>query len=457
MKIKYFIGLIVIVSVCLVRGEEQVDWQTVNGIELLRRSGHFDSVSITPTNVIAKFKRQGLLVEQEDNRRGAADYLQENENLIISPDKETKLVQQHFETVFTPVTLKNQQKGFKLTLTSGLRHPVDRATTHVSYIALSDAPAYVDETDVLNEHRPEARQFHDTLPTPLDDIMAVTLKIPQALKNVIPITGETRDNLFWYLAASKKWDLLGDMAATYRDRLGVNPQDDESYCKLVLHFAPHPGGHDSEPPTPVSVLKESIRLDLYKNPLYAKDFGHYAFGSSLYLDLLNKLWVYMDELDVCTSRNNTLEGLNLVAALINEASKGKDAFYPKLLADGSMMTAEGAHEPFSVSDVEITDQLHNIQMVKGYINPNVKGLVSFAMYDKETNALLNRYGFKSFTGWSDNANEFFYFEVTAPMIDGDEPTRDVRMDLVFTPAEGELQTTIPLLSTNCTVVTFPRK
>jgi hypothetical protein len=217
--------------------------------------------------------------------------------------------------------LKNQKKGFKLARVDGLRvyNPyLKPVTTNVSYIALSDTPIRVEEKDVLQEHIPAVklpRGMHDIVPTKLDDIIAVTIEIPQALKDTIPISNKTRETLLWYLSVSKDWDV--------NDRKGIEAVYRNRSCYyLTIRFSPPTGSRDGPPPSSIPATKKTIRLDLNKRPQYTMDFGHYSFSSYLHLDLLNDLWIYIHDGGPHTSRENTLKALDFVATLINDSSKG---------------------------------------------------------------------------------------------------------------------------------------
>jgi len=143
-------SVIVIVAVLLVTSRNLfADVQSrTNGIELLQGLGCIGSVSSTPTNLIVMFKAGGFNVGNDGKTRGTAEYAENNEALILTPDKETSIFEHHANVRFTPVSFKNEEKGFRIIMefnASSFGHGVER---NIAYVALGDTPIPMSASDV---------------------------------------------------------------------------------------------------------------------------------------------------------------------------------------------------------------------------------------------------------------------------------------------------------------------
>ena len=117
----------------------------------------FESITITPTNAMVRFKSGDLRIFDPDVRnirltsKSASVYTEANEALILSPDERLRIVAgRHVSYRFTPVVFKNQYKGFEI-VTRPTPAVVSKATPveiAVTYVALSDNPMEVDSDDV---------------------------------------------------------------------------------------------------------------------------------------------------------------------------------------------------------------------------------------------------------------------------------------------------------------------
>jgi len=137
---KCLIGIAVVLLVSGVRGE--------NEFEFLEK--RFLSVSVTKTNLSFKFKGAGWLVERSNERYGkASEYAKRDEPIILTTDQKTTFASRHVFITFTPVSFKNQHKGFRI----AERHEPPASHRHLAgtsffYLALSDVPIEVSEDDV---------------------------------------------------------------------------------------------------------------------------------------------------------------------------------------------------------------------------------------------------------------------------------------------------------------------
>jgi len=123
----------------------------MDGVEMLKRYGSIDSVTVTSTNLSIKFKSAGLVVPDRPMRgmaRRSADYAEKNEALVLTPDEETMLIQRHASITFTPVSFKSQHKGFRILQRIDHRSFGHEVRTNAMYLALSDTPVEVGEDDV---------------------------------------------------------------------------------------------------------------------------------------------------------------------------------------------------------------------------------------------------------------------------------------------------------------------
>jgi len=117
----------------------------MNGVELLLMYPAVDSVSATSESLIITFRDGGLSVTHNGVWRRVAEYIENNEMLILTPGQEASLADGfHGHMRLTPVSFKNKGKGFRVVdVFVG-----DKEWRSVGYIALSDKPTEVSEDDV---------------------------------------------------------------------------------------------------------------------------------------------------------------------------------------------------------------------------------------------------------------------------------------------------------------------
>ena len=108
-------------------------------IDSLERHSSVGSITFTPTNVAIHFVGRGFI--------GTADYTGKKEPMILTPDKETTFYNRVVSFTFAPITLKNQQKGFRIVQTMS-PHGFYPGRKDTVYIALGDTPVEVGEDDL---------------------------------------------------------------------------------------------------------------------------------------------------------------------------------------------------------------------------------------------------------------------------------------------------------------------
>jgi hypothetical protein len=126
----------------------------MDGVEYLKENPWVESVSVTSTNVIVKYRSTRMNEIWEDGptptSRRKVSFQKESyvAELVLTPDQRIKTqIEGHRHApivTFTPVSFKDQHKGFRVTWThtDGFAPPV------ITYIALSDTPVALGEGDV---------------------------------------------------------------------------------------------------------------------------------------------------------------------------------------------------------------------------------------------------------------------------------------------------------------------
>ena len=147
MRMKYWIVLPLALFCGNVRGEYAVEWFKKY------QQWSIESVTVTSDGLSIRFKNPWFFVildwDKTDNEySSSADYIKNNEALILTPDSKTVcLLQQHTRVHFTPVSYRNGLAGFRITdMFTGA--PYGLRTNNVLYVALSDSPIEVGEEDV---------------------------------------------------------------------------------------------------------------------------------------------------------------------------------------------------------------------------------------------------------------------------------------------------------------------
>jgi len=123
--------------------------QGMDGIRFLESCGWFESVTISSTNLAVKLQVGSFYVSQGDAqvRRRASEYIENDDMLILTPDKETRFSVRHGRALWTPISFKNNLKGFRI-ITTSYWFPGPTVTNAIAYLALSDTPIEVGEDDV---------------------------------------------------------------------------------------------------------------------------------------------------------------------------------------------------------------------------------------------------------------------------------------------------------------------
>ena len=156
MKRKHVVvGIVVVSLVCVVQGMYEVE---------SLKGGDIDTAFATRTNLVIKFNRAGRLVSTldtdtpltEDGREimypyaiGRSRILESGEDLVLTPDKKTILIEgRHGVIIFTPVLFKNQQKGFRIFGVLAGAGFGTGDTNDIAYVTLSDTFVQVGKEDV---------------------------------------------------------------------------------------------------------------------------------------------------------------------------------------------------------------------------------------------------------------------------------------------------------------------
>ena len=139
-----------------------------DGVESLKASPWFKSVSVTPTNLVLQRQSFGshLWILSSDNVQEGRS-TEYGEEFALTPDQGIKLsTLRHTDLIFTPASFKNQLKGFRV-----LHVMDDRLggyiTNCLGYVALSDKPTEVHEKDVeMIMENGEWKKYEQSQPVP---------------------------------------------------------------------------------------------------------------------------------------------------------------------------------------------------------------------------------------------------------------------------------------------------
>jgi len=209
MRMKYWTVLTLALFCGNVRGEYAVEW-----FEKYQQWS-IESVTVTSSGLNIRFKNPWFLVfldwdkkEWDKNMyRSSADYIKNNEALILTPDNKTVcLGQQHTQVHFTPVSYRNGLAGFRITdMFTGA--PYGLRTNNVLYVALSDSPIEVGEEDVeMVKDKGEWIKFEregevqDTPPSREKTVVATQDETPANVAEDEPSEEETNANNLWLYA-----------------------------------------------------------------------------------------------------------------------------------------------------------------------------------------------------------------------------------------------------------------
>ena len=125
-------------------------YETEAGVDFLKTSGIFESVTPTPTNLIIKVgshRSSSWRVTSPGKSPQIHRELPPDGTLVVLPDQTAQFGMRNLRLILTPVSFKNQHRGFRVTqwhTGSGMRKqwPV------IAYLALSETPMSVSEDDV---------------------------------------------------------------------------------------------------------------------------------------------------------------------------------------------------------------------------------------------------------------------------------------------------------------------
>jgi hypothetical protein len=158
MKKKYVMSVAVVLLFNTVQGKDEAEealkeWRDRQIERQNQRKEAFEEWinsiydSVTSTNLVLKFPSHQVYVNVLQIEKGVDYWVQPNERLVLTPDCETILAGGgNGGTYFQPMTLKNQQMGFKVT--QKVYAPGAGIIINTVYIALSDTPTKVGENDV---------------------------------------------------------------------------------------------------------------------------------------------------------------------------------------------------------------------------------------------------------------------------------------------------------------------
>jgi len=118
-----------------------------SGIEHLIENRWIRSATASPTNLAVKLQLGAFDIGQGNLWRSASEFMANDEELILTPDQETRFSTRHSDVRWTPVSFKSQQKGFRIIATSHW-WPNPPVTDAIVYLALSDTLVEMGEDDV---------------------------------------------------------------------------------------------------------------------------------------------------------------------------------------------------------------------------------------------------------------------------------------------------------------------
>jgi hypothetical protein len=124
----------------------------MDAIERLRAESPIDTLTATPTNLAVTIKGQGGYYASycpEIEGRKMPHGLAAGMVLTLTPDQEARLGEWHGLMIFSPVSFKDQRKGFRISILFDATSFGDgMLTCNVTYVALGDTLVPMDEGDV---------------------------------------------------------------------------------------------------------------------------------------------------------------------------------------------------------------------------------------------------------------------------------------------------------------------
>ena len=121
------------------------DVQEADTTSALDGWGGFRFVSLTPTNMVCKFPPYGS--KYWISRVGIVKRILEYDEVFTIPLDQEVTFHWNEEIIYTPILLANQQKGFRIAYWGQNRD--GDYVANVLYVALSDPPVRVDESEVV--------------------------------------------------------------------------------------------------------------------------------------------------------------------------------------------------------------------------------------------------------------------------------------------------------------------
>jgi hypothetical protein len=188
-----------------------------DGFLFLTNDVPFETVFVTPTNVMMTFRSGHYIIKHPDDRipelsiRFSSDLIENNETLVLIPEQRLEIYTEYEESIsFVPVALKGQRKGFRFTKAFAPdTHGYETPPKITRYIVLSDVPVEAGEEDVEGE-----------IPPPSWPDPAIQALIERhGEKKAMEIIAFAKENYEKSLAENKAQEEVGDGGASPPRRL----------------------------------------------------------------------------------------------------------------------------------------------------------------------------------------------------------------------------------------------
>jgi len=134
-------------------GEEDVDGdiripKRGNGLKFLEGYQVFNPIKVTPVHLSLRLHPYDVVEQGGTRYEWTAREMMNSEDLVLTPNQETKILKWKDKFTFTPIAFKSQTKGFKITVVSDHSDLGYEVTTTIAYLALNDTSVLVGEEDV---------------------------------------------------------------------------------------------------------------------------------------------------------------------------------------------------------------------------------------------------------------------------------------------------------------------
>jgi len=239
MKRKYVVGIAVASLVCVVQGMYEIE---------SLKGGDIDTAFATRTNLVIKFNRAGRQVSTLDtdtplaeNGReimypyaiGRSRVLEHGEDLVLTPDKKTILIEgRHGVIIFTPVLFKNQQKGFRIFgVLDGAGFGTGE-TNDIAYVTLNDTLVRVGKEDVQEliviassseSETTASPPIPETSPDREKPVTVTNDETPDNIAEGEPIEGKSKVSNLWFYIVTALCTLLAVLWVVKRKRKRDSP------------------------------------------------------------------------------------------------------------------------------------------------------------------------------------------------------------------------------------------